>query len=241
MGEILCVLAIGLLFIGLGLAISRYKCYWLISGYNTASKKEKEKVDIDSLAKHMGRLCYLITFTIWITAFLVYSFKISMNIPIVFMVIVIFAYVSYMQRFDNNEASRMDKEIIYFIGGVVLVILILVFSFGHSPNEINVSEGKIIIRGSYGITIKNENINSIELIESMPKIEFKSNGYSNGPEKKKGEFKLEGGRISNLYIESKEGPYIKITLDKYDVYINNKDKELTKNIYKLLNSKLNNL
>lgn len=44
--------------------------------------------------------------------------------------------------------------------------------------------------------------------------------------------------MSNLYIESKEGPYIKTTLDKYDVYINYKDKELTNYIYKILDSQI---
>ena len=33
--------------------------------------------------------------------------------------------------------------------------------------------------------------------------------------------------MANLYIESKDGTYIKITLDKYDVYINYKNNELT--------------
>lgn len=238
MGESLCVLATGLLFIGLGLAISRYKCYWLISGYNTSSKKEKENVDIENLGKHMGRLCYLIAFSIWIIALLVYFFEIYIGILIMLMVIMIFVYVLYMQRFDHNKGSGTDKGIIYFIGGVVLVVSILVFSFGQSPNEVSTNEGKIIISGSYGIIIKNENINSIELIESMPKVAFKSNGYSNGLGKKKGEFKLEGDRMANLYIESKDGPYIKITLDKYDVYINYKDKELTNYIYKILDSQI---
>lgn len=43
MWEIISVVASGLLIIGIGVAISKYKCYWLIAGYNTSSKEEQKK------------------------------------------------------------------------------------------------------------------------------------------------------------------------------------------------------
>lgn len=46
---------IGLLYIGLGLAIPKYKLYWLIAGLNGLSKKEQEKFDLRYIEKYFGR------------------------------------------------------------------------------------------------------------------------------------------------------------------------------------------
>lgn len=226
-------LFIGLLIIGLGVAISKYKCYWLIAGYNTSSKKEKENVEIEKLGKHMGRLCYLIAVSIWITGLLVSYFNISVTIPIIIITLIIFGYMVYMQKFDHNIDSKINKIIVLVIGIFTLLIMILVFSMGSAPNEVSKSPGKIVISGNYGVTLKDEDIKSVELIDTMPKILLRIGGHSDG-KTKSGNFKLEGGIEAKLYIQSKEGPYIKITMDKYDVYINYEDKEMTKDIYKLI-------
>ena len=42
----------------LGWLIKFKKVTWLISGYNTASKKEKERYDVDKLCRHMGNFIF---------------------------------------------------------------------------------------------------------------------------------------------------------------------------------------
>lgn len=46
-GKVIIFSIVSCIFIAIGILISKYKCYWLISGYNTASKEEKSKVDND--------------------------------------------------------------------------------------------------------------------------------------------------------------------------------------------------
>lgn len=52
-------LAVGLLLIGCGLAVHKFKKYWLIAGYNTMSKEEREKVDAAGLGRLVGIYLYL--------------------------------------------------------------------------------------------------------------------------------------------------------------------------------------
>ena len=40
------IVAIGVLFLVMGVMIKHFKWYWLIAGYNTMSKEQKKKVDI---------------------------------------------------------------------------------------------------------------------------------------------------------------------------------------------------
>ena len=49
-----------LLFLGLGWLFRREKGAFLISGYNTAPKAEKEKYDLKKLYRHMSRLMFLL-------------------------------------------------------------------------------------------------------------------------------------------------------------------------------------
>lgn len=45
------------LFILIGIMLSLGKWSFLISGFNTMSKEEKEQYDVMSLCKFMGKLC----------------------------------------------------------------------------------------------------------------------------------------------------------------------------------------
>ena len=49
-----------LLFLGLGWLFRREKGAFLVSGYNTAPKAEKEKYDLKKLYRHMSRLMFLL-------------------------------------------------------------------------------------------------------------------------------------------------------------------------------------
>ena len=58
-------LGIAVLLFVIGVFIKRKKVTWLISGYNTASKEEKETYDIDKLCYYMGNFVYILGF-IWL-------------------------------------------------------------------------------------------------------------------------------------------------------------------------------
>lgn len=52
------------LFIILGIMLSLGKWSFLIAGFNTMNKKEKEKYDVISLCKFMGKFMFIIAFCI---------------------------------------------------------------------------------------------------------------------------------------------------------------------------------
>ncbi|GAA0826217.1 DUF3784 domain-containing protein [Clostridium tertium] len=228
MGSIIFISIICLIFIVLGVAISKYKCYWLISGYNTQSKEEKARVDIEKVAKHMGRMCYLIAFIIFIGAIISDYFEISIIPFVIILIIIIFGYLIYLQRFDHNKKSKAEIIVMIIIGFITFSILIITFSFGNEPNDLIIKDEAIVIDGSYGTTLKRKDIKSIELVDDIPEIRIRSNGYSDGGVIKKGDFKLKSGEKVKLYIQSNKGPYIKISTINFDVYINYKDVSLTK-------------
>lgn len=60
-----------LLFI-IGAFIKWKKVTWLISGYNTAKKEEKDKYDIDKLCFYMGNFIFSLAFICLVTALFTY-------------------------------------------------------------------------------------------------------------------------------------------------------------------------
>ncbi|NLJ97764.1 MAG: DUF3784 domain-containing protein [Tissierellia bacterium] len=52
------------LFILVGIVFSMGKGSFLIAGFNTMSKEEKEKYDIASLCKFMGKIMFIIAFSV---------------------------------------------------------------------------------------------------------------------------------------------------------------------------------
>lgn len=62
--EIIVPIGLLLLLIALGIYLLQGKGGWLIAGYNTMSKEEKEKYDEPALCKATGKLVLAIAFTI---------------------------------------------------------------------------------------------------------------------------------------------------------------------------------
>lgn len=234
MGEVITVSIVSVLFIVIGVLISKYKCYWLISGYNTSSKEEKARVEIEKVAKHMGRMCYAIAIILFLGSVISKYYSISFFSFVILMFIVFCGYLFYIQRFDHNKKSKTETVVVIIICFVAFSITLITFSSGNKPNEIKVTDNNIIIDGSFGTTIKKKEIESIELIEELPEISFRVNGYSDGSSIKKGDFKLKTGERVKLYIQSKTGPYIKISTVNNDVYINYKDDKETLASFKIL-------
>ncbi|XKE94615.1 DUF3784 domain-containing protein [Metaplanococcus flavidus] len=62
--EVIVPVSLLLLFIALGIYLLQGKGGWLIAGYNTMSKEEKEKYDEAALCKATGKLILAIAVTI---------------------------------------------------------------------------------------------------------------------------------------------------------------------------------
>lgn len=220
--ENIFIFLMGILFIAMGLAMDKFKCYWLIAGYNTAGKEEQEKVDIKKLSRVMAIMCYGIAGAIIIPALLEPYYPGISSIIGVILPFLVIGTVIYCQRFDSNKRSKGEKLGVAVILAIPLIISIIVFAGATEKNKVVVNEEKISIEGFYGTTINRNDIREIKILDTMPKIEKKNNGSSLGSYKK-GSFTLEGGKVVNLYLENKSGPYLKITSNKGDFYLNFKE------------------
>ena len=117
------------------------------------------------------------------------------------------------------------------IGIISLMTVVLLLLFRQKTRFEIFSDLIIISDFAYPANIPNYAIKSISMVEKLPKVMMRSNGYG-GLRMWKGIFRILGGKRALFYVEDHfKGPLIKIETVRESVYINFKDKEQTHQLY----------
>lgn len=103
----ICKILMIALFILLGTMLSLGKWSFLIAGFNTMSKEEKENYDVLSLCKFMGKFMFMIAFCISLFVLSdILMMKILFNIGITLFIVAILFVIIYSNtgnRFENKK------------------------------------------------------------------------------------------------------------------------------------------
>ena len=116
--------------------------------------------------------------------------------------------------------------------GVISIMTIVLLLLFRQKTRFEIFDDLIIISDfAYPANIPNYAIKSISMVEKLPKVTMRSNGYG-GLKTWKGIFRIIGGKRVLLYVEDhNRGPLIKIETVRENVYINFKDREQTHQLY----------
>lgn len=94
------------LFILIGIMLSLGKWSFLISGFNTMSKEEKEQYDVMSLCKFMGKIMFVVAFSIALFILSdILMIPILLNIGVVIIISSVIFAVIYA-----NTGNRFEKK-----------------------------------------------------------------------------------------------------------------------------------
>lgn len=105
--EIVVPVGLLLLFIALGIYLLQGKGGWLIAGYNTMPKEEKEKYDEAAICKATGKLILAIAFTIaLITAGDLLEMNALMFSGVVLMLVFILIGIIYLNTSERFKKSQ---------------------------------------------------------------------------------------------------------------------------------------
>ena len=125
-----------------------------------------------------------------------------------------------------------DLTFFWLMMGLVFVLTIVFLAIFRKKTKFEIFNDLIVINDFvYPANIPNYVIKSISMVEKLPKVMMRSNGYA-GLKMWKGVFRIIGGKRSLFYVENHfKGPLIKIETVRESVYINFKDKEQTHQLY----------
>ncbi|HOP03203.1 MAG TPA: DUF3784 domain-containing protein [Tenuifilaceae bacterium] len=210
----------GLFLIGMGILVKSYPN--LISGYNTLPPEKKKKVDIKGLSTFLRNGFALIGMAIIVipTFFYFTGLLVLSNVSMVAIILVGVLTIAILSlKFDRNKKG-LRQIIPLVLLGITIAFVAMVILYGLKPVKISIQEQTINIEGMYGCTINTADIEEIKLIDSMPQILLRTNGFHLGTTYK-GYFALSGFPKVKLFIQNQDGPFLMLSTKHNNIYIIN--------------------
>lgn len=236
--EILNII-IGLFVIGIGFLVKSVPD--LIAGYNTMSKEQKKNVDIEGLSTFMRNGLIAIGISIIIGYYLFKWIGITLIANSMLLIVILVGVtilVIKAQRFDHNKNKK--TKLTYFILGFVFIFVIGLIAYGFIPSKVILNKDSVQFSGMYGIEIKIAEIDNVKLVDNLPEIKMRTNGFSFGTVKK-GFFDLNEFGKCRLLIHSENPPYLIISKGNGEkTIINFNEKSVTESTYTEINSLIEN-
>lgn len=220
------IIGIGLLFLTMAFLVTENNSKYLLSGYNTMSEAERKKVDIKSYIPFFKKF-HLFMGISFIAIGLLLHYAIGESASGIFIgVYPILAYIYFMKesnKYWKGSSNKWNKIGLYVLG-VSLILVIGLLAMGFKENRLIVTTDNMEFQGSYGEVLGWSEIKSIDIINELPKIDSKINGFALGPIKK-GYFSTDTGEKIKLILNSEYHPYLQITkLNGEKIYFSTKEK-----------------
>lgn len=223
-----------LLFFLLGWMIKRKKAYWLISGFTTRPDVEQQQLIKNGYPQKTGTLLMATAVGMCILLPLLFTpFKFTMEVQFGFMLLFLLGGLVYLSKYEVPKKRKRS----YMISSVLLVVVISfvgVLSFlGYQDFELTPRKDTFEISGMYGDEWRYKDIKRLELMEEMPEVTWKQDGFGLST-MAKGRFKVEGYGSSLLFIQKGSPPYLYIELKDKKIFINSENPDHTRTWYKML-------
>lgn len=234
---------LSLIFIAIGFIINVKNANYLLAGYNTMSEKEKQNIDIQSYVKYFRKFHLFLGVSIFIIGILINFYNPDLSLVIVILYIVsaylFLAWKSNQFLISKNKKQINKNRISIIVLAIVLVGLATMFTYDLRDNPMIFEKNYLKIEGSYGMEINYNEIKTIKLVNELPQISIKTNGFAL-KNVQKGYFKTKSGEKVKLYINSTQKPFIYITTQNgQKIYYSSKDKS-NLDIFELLQKKIKN-
>jgi hypothetical protein len=233
------VIIISIIFIGIGILVKSNPN--LISGYSTMSEEEKQNVDILGLSTLLRNGFILIALVNILVYFTFYFLKLkfyadSSLIFTLFGGIIIIVIQS--NKYDKNKKSKQKNKFVVILLSALTIGASVLFYYGTASSEVIFSDNSFEITKMYGVERNYSDIKNIVLLDTMPEIIIKTNGFNLG-NITKGEFKLQKYGYCSLFLETQSAPIIMLEFnDKKHIFINYSSAEKTSEVYDKFNNAL---
>lgn len=195
-----CIL--GLFYILLGFLISKHPN--LLSGYNTLSDDEKKYFKNTNYKLYLRNVFIICGLASIFLTFL--SRSVVWDIGVSILPGLLIPILSVLRSPIRKQSP--SKKTIYIVFLLIGALCIFLY-YAIRESNIEVNKERIENSGLYHFNIKMKDIDSITLVNELPKFVLRTNGFDVGIIKK-GFFKTEKGEIYKLSLRVNTKPYIKI-------------------------------
>lgn len=219
-------IGMSLLFIAIGSIVTENNAKYLLSGYNTMKEEDQQKFDIKGYIPYFRKFHLFLGISFLVLGLLLYYWVNEETAGVFIGIYPILAYIYFLwssNKFSKNIKTKWNKLGRYLLLTTLIFIIGAMF-IGMKEDKLIIHKQSIEFTGSYGENLNQSEIKSIEIVNSLPQISFKTNGFAVG-KIRKGFFKTTQGEVIKMIINQDKGSYILFTrTNGKKLYFSSKEK-----------------
>jgi len=229
-------------FVVLALIVNERNARYLLSGYNTMTEERRKDFDIRGYIKEFRRFFISLSIANLIISVVMFLSGLQ-DYSVISSLVLMFVTLPYLiikgQRYDHHKSKRH-----WLPGYIAIAVLIIVgagtswmISAGLEDNEFVVANDHVEIEGMYGEEIPFQEINSANLVDALPVLVTRTNGFALAKHLK-GYFRAENGKTVKLFVNGDLPPFLELKTLNMTYYWNasgNKTVETFRQVQPLVN------
>lgn len=219
-------IGMSLLFIAIGYIVTENNAKYLLSGYNTMKEEDQQKFDLKGYIPYFRKFHLFLGISFLVLGLLFYYWVNEETAGVFIGIYPILAYIYFVwssSKFSKNIKTKWNKLGTYLLLATLIFIIGAMF-IGMKEDKLIIHKESIEFTGSYGENLNQSEIKSIEIVNSLPQISFKTNGFAVG-KIRKGFFKTTQGEVIKMIINQDKGSYILFTrTNGKKLYFSSKEK-----------------
>jgi len=226
--------AISALFVGLGWLVTEKNAKYILAGYNTMNEADRSQFDLKSYLRFFRRFHAFLGGSLLLVGLSLHYLAPEALTGAFISIYPILAYMYFIWRGSRYQATlpgqsrstkKWSKVGIYILGITLLGIIALTY-YGYKNDPILITSQGIELKGMYGEKIPYMEIESIKVVDALPSICFRSNGFALG-NIYKGYFQTKERERVKLLINQLQDQYLLIRKkDGSKIYYSGRDKSL---------------
>jgi hypothetical protein len=236
---LLPIVILGIVFIGIAFILNEKNSEYMLSGYNTMSPQERKDFNLKAFLSYF-KTFHLFLGISFILICLCLFYLIDEDLAGLFMTfypIVLYTFFIYKSQkfYSSTKGKRMAK-----VGVAIMLIIftgiVLLLYTGYSENKISFDGNRLEISGIYGEDIAIQAIKKLDVVEAIPEITHKANGFALGSISK-GYFGTKTEGRVKLILNTNKGPFLYILKsDGLKVYFSSTNQDVKKLLHEIESS-----
>lgn|GEM_PF-458350 len=225
-------IGLGLLLILISQIINVDNAKFMLSGYNMMSEENRKKVDIHNLVPYIRKFhLFLGISLIAIGVNLTWLFgTLAATLFLAFYPVLAYLHFTIATRKFYPTFHRKWHWVTIVLLVAVLAFLGYLFYAALREDRIIIANNTLVVEGQYGDEIALQDIRSVSLVDTLPSIAGKNDGFDLGTVMK-GNFRTSDGRQVKLIFNAVRTPCIRIELASGETIYYTSKKVETETIY----------
>lgn len=222
--------SVGLMLFGMGFLLSSKNAPTMISGYKKLSEEERNQMKLSEYIDFFKIFHFTVGLLIVVLSIVFYLIKLIdfIGFTLVFFSLAGYTFFIFKSQFYYPPQRRKPFIISFYVMLIVSIGVLVMFIVPYQKTDIEIFNNQLKISGIYGEEIPIDQIQSFQIIDELPAIKIKTNGFAMN-NLKKGWFKTWEGEKVKLIIDDMNGPFLQIESDqkfKLILGLENLDEEL---------------